>query len=356
MIKVIVTFLLCLMLTASILLNTYQAIFPATITSICDFRAFHENANTPLLVVARPVLQAFWESEFAPICREQQQQQQATIIINTVVQTAENLGSFVNALVEETLLPLSPFLLKHYRATALFVTDSCWESDRIKASLMDTWANTFEPHIPISIKEAWNEAFPKPRPINDMTHEDDSCVVPKLFFEWITKVVIRNLNFREILQFLLKCLESSSAAIIIGFKHTMNLALSLVAEIAKSIIIYGTIFCCKVLNQLYIHGAVCAIGTVLAKLAKLRYRGNLLRIFVDGVYFCMGGRLFRYRRNAQWRRRLVSFVMTLVVLEGATIALPTVLPSVLSSAARFTAAFVWGETSIQYRFICWIFP
>ena len=101
------------------------------------------------------------------------------------------------------------------------------------------------------------------------------------------------------------------------------------------------------LNQLYVHGA---------KLAKLRYGGNLLQIFVDGVYFCMGGRLFLFCRNAQWRRRLVFFVMTLVVLEGATIALPTVLPSVLSSAARFTAAFVWGETSIQYRFICWIFP
>ena len=240
MIKVIITFLLCLMLTASILLNTYQAIFPATITSICDFRAFHENATTPLLVVARPVLIAFWESEFAPICRKQQQQQQATIIINTVIQTAENLGSFVNALVEETLLPLSPFLLKHYRATALFVTDSCWESDRIKASLMDTWENSFEPHIPISVKEAWNEVFPKPRPINDMTHEVDSCV-PKIFFKWITTDVIRNLNFREILQFLLKCLESSSAAIITCIKHTMNLALSLVAEI----IIYGTNFCCN---------------------------------------------------------------------------------------------------------------
>ena len=122
MIKVIVTFLLCLMLTASISLNTYQAIFPATITSTCDLKAFHENANTPLLVDARPVLQAFWESEFAPICREQQQQ---ATIINTVVQTTENLGRFVNAVVEETLLPLSPYLLKHYRATALFVTDSC---------------------------------------------------------------------------------------------------------------------------------------------------------------------------------------------------------------------------------------
>ena len=71
-----------------------------------------------------------------------------------------------------------------------------------------------------------------------------------------------------------------------------------------------------------------------------------LRLFVDGVYFYMGGRLL----HAQWRRHLVSVVMTFVVLEGATIALPSVLPSL----ARITAAFVWGETSILYRFICWI--
>ena len=45
----IFTFILFLMLTASLSLNdVYQDVFPATITSAYDLKAFHKNANTPV--------------------------------------------------------------------------------------------------------------------------------------------------------------------------------------------------------------------------------------------------------------------------------------------------------------------
>ena len=48
----------------------------------------------PFLAVAQPVMQAFWQSEIAPICYKEGQ---ATTFINTVVETTENLGRFFSS-------------------------------------------------------------------------------------------------------------------------------------------------------------------------------------------------------------------------------------------------------------------
>ena len=75
---------------------------------------------------------------------------------------------------EKAVLPIkSPSNGNRYHTTAISVASS-WDSVHIKKNLTDTWANIFEPRIPIYDKEAWSEAFSKPT--NDMTPEDDSSV------------------------------------------------------------------------------------------------------------------------------------------------------------------------------------
>lgn len=225
LLKATLTILFFLMLTASVSLNFYRELFPFAF-STCDLKNHHLNTETPLLQAARPVLQAFWQSEHAPICYEEQQ----LTFIDTVVETTENLGKFFNSLIESNILPkLSQSYTDSYRTATFSITSSWWNSTRIKQNLMDTWANAFEPCIPICVKEAWKDAFSKPT--KNMTPKESPVFAH--FCKWLLSV-LPGMDYGAILRILIKTtIEIATTAIEHAKAILKKTAISLIKRVAE---------------------------------------------------------------------------------------------------------------------------
>ena len=149
MINAFIIFLLFQMLTASLFLNLYHETFPAVTMSACELKEFHLNTNTPVLTALRPVLHAFWQSEFAPICVEEQ-----VNIIDTVVQATQSMGRFLDTIIENTVLPAIPlYITKMYRIAVQAAVASFWDPVHFKESLV-TFTSTVEACIPADVKQA----------------------------------------------------------------------------------------------------------------------------------------------------------------------------------------------------------
>ena len=61
---------LSLMLTMALL--CYQEAFPSATLTVCQLKDYHLTSKSPFLAAARPVMQAFWQSEIAPICYKEE--------------------------------------------------------------------------------------------------------------------------------------------------------------------------------------------------------------------------------------------------------------------------------------------
>ena len=218
MINAINIVVLSLMLTASLFLNLYHETFPATM-SACELKVFHLNTNTLVVAAARPALQAFWESELAPSCIKQEQQD----MLDTFVENTKKTGLFLNAVVENSMLPYAtPFITKWYRTTVQAVVASCWDPVHFKESLV-TFASTVEACIPADVKKAWNNAFTNP-----VVEAAPHAAVVAGFYEWIVAYV-RDVDYDEVLRLVNKIVEhakSNAASSVDAVAHWIAARLS----------------------------------------------------------------------------------------------------------------------------------
>ena len=225
LLKATLSILFPLMLTASLSLNVYQELFPIAL-STCDLKNHHLNTETPVLQAARPVLQAFWQSENAPICIKQQDDS-----FDALVKTVQNIGIFVDSVIEKSVVPtISPYITKMYNATVQGVV-KLWDPFFFKQSLISI-AGSIKACMPTPVKEAWNIAFAVPTVVNI---PPKASTVFKLLCEWIIsdyKAILRMLMEKAVEIFKLTC-STATTAIEHAKAILKNTALSLIKRVPK---------------------------------------------------------------------------------------------------------------------------
>jgi hypothetical protein len=176
MMKKILSFIEHIVLLLLLVLLCYREAFPGGLSTACELKEYHLNGVTLFLSKTRPALVKFWDSGFAPVCHDDAAKQTQvesetetdadvptdscgeSLTLDNVLEWTRNFATFSNTVLEESVLPRLPFFTDKIKNVTKLIADS-WNPEAIKMQVYETWTNTLEPRIPVSVLTAWDNAF-----------------------------------------------------------------------------------------------------------------------------------------------------------------------------------------------------
>ena len=174
--KKILSFIEHIVLLLLLVLLCYREAFPGGLSTACELKEYHLNGVTLFLSKTRPAFVKFWDSDFAPVCHDDAAEQtqvetetetdadvptdscEESLTFDNVLEWTRNFATFSNTVLEKSLLPHLPFFADKIRNATQMIADS-WDPEAIKMQVYETWTNTLEPRIPVSVLTAWDNAF-----------------------------------------------------------------------------------------------------------------------------------------------------------------------------------------------------
>jgi hypothetical protein len=174
--KKILSFLNLIVSIILLVLLCHQKAFPDYLSTrtACELKDYHLNHESLFLNMTRPVFVKFWDSASAPVCRDDAAEQtqveaetnadaptgscEESLTLDNVLEWTRNFGTFSNTVLEDSVLPRLPFFADKIRNATKLIADT-WDPEAIKVQVYETWTNTFEPRIPVSVRTAWDDAF-----------------------------------------------------------------------------------------------------------------------------------------------------------------------------------------------------
>lgn len=162
--KIIATLNACF-LSALLGVLLYREAFPANLSG-CSLKSFHLTNNSTFVQTVRPVLKAFWESDFAP------QSCGAPSLFDEAINFVEDVGAFLKMAARN----YDSSYAGHVERFSGLVANRIWTPTKTTLHNNKEW---IEAVTPDSVVHAWKHIF-KPK---DVQSTDDN--VPKLMFDWM---------------------------------------------------------------------------------------------------------------------------------------------------------------------------